>query len=154
VYCLVHFNHLGLVSFRLSGALFVVCAWSRSDPLAFLGDLLLLTSLLWYIQLVWALHYRLDSHLLLCSQRFVCLPQEAARKMMDSTGDNGLLIDGRQIFFEYRYVSSLRRCKLSMWRNVLDCNSRIGLLIIFLNDFWCNCFRSVRISNLVHWQIN
>jgi hypothetical protein len=35
------------------------------------------------------------------------LPQEAARKMMESTGDNGLLIDGRQIFFEYRYVSSL-----------------------------------------------
>ncbi|XP_047092185.1 SUPPRESSOR OF ABI3-5-like isoform X2 [Lolium rigidum] len=26
---------------------------------------------------------------------------EAARKMMESTGDNGLLIDGRQIFFEY-----------------------------------------------------
>ncbi|XP_047092817.1 SUPPRESSOR OF ABI3-5-like isoform X1 [Lolium rigidum] len=26
---------------------------------------------------------------------------EASRKMMDSTGDNGLLIDGRQIFFEY-----------------------------------------------------
>ncbi|CAM0903994.1 unnamed protein product [Alopecurus aequalis] len=26
---------------------------------------------------------------------------EAARKMMEGTGDNGLLIDGRQIFFEY-----------------------------------------------------
>jgi hypothetical protein len=33
------------------------------------------------------------------------LPQEAARKMMEGTGDNGLLIDGRQIFFDYRYAS-------------------------------------------------
>lgn len=38
------------------------------------------------------------------------LQQEAARKMKEATGDNGLKIDGRQIFSEYRYVSLSSRC--------------------------------------------
>lgn len=32
---------------------------------------------------------------------------EAARRMMEGVGDNGLLIDGRKVFFQYRYVPFL-----------------------------------------------
>ena len=31
-------------------------------------------------------------------------PQEAARRMMEGTAENGLEIDGRNVFFEYRYA--------------------------------------------------
>ena len=41
-------------------------------------------------------------------------PQEAARRMMEGTAENGLEIDGRNVFFEYRYVCFffiLKHCK-------------------------------------------
>jgi RNA-binding protein 5/10 len=34
----------------------------------------------------------------------VSSPQEAARRMMEATGENGLEIDGRNVFFQYRYT--------------------------------------------------
>lgn len=31
------------------------------------------------------------------------MAQGAARAMMDKLGDDGLVVDGRKLFFEYRY---------------------------------------------------
>jgi len=36
---------------------------------------------------------------------FIDFPSvEAARRMMEATGENGLEIDGRNVFFQYRYT--------------------------------------------------
>lgn len=32
------------------------------------------------------------------------MKQGAARAMMDKIGDDGLVVDGRKLFFEYRYI--------------------------------------------------
>jgi RNA-binding protein 5/10 len=34
----------------------------------------------------------------------VSFPQEAACRMMEATGKSGLQIDGRNVFFQYRYM--------------------------------------------------
>jgi RNA recognition motif-containing protein len=37
---------------------------------------------------------------------FVDFPStEAAQKMMDTVGNDGLVVDGRRLFFEYRFAS-------------------------------------------------
>lgn len=34
--------------------------------------------------------------------KLIVLKQGAARSMMDKIGDDGLVVDGRKLFFEYR----------------------------------------------------
>jgi len=43
--------------------------------------------------------------------------QETARSMMDGVGEAGLVIDGRKLFFEYRYDYTSFRVKknFSFW---------------------------------------
>ena len=48
------------------------------------------------------LHY--SSKLSCTVNTAVSSPQEAARRMMEATGENGLEIDGRNVFFQYRYT--------------------------------------------------
>lgn len=34
----------------------------------------------------------------------IAIEQGAARAMMDSIGEDGLVVDGRKLFFEYRFI--------------------------------------------------
>lgn len=35
---------------------------------------------------------------------FILVKQDSAQAMMDKLGHEGLLVDGRKLFFEYRYT--------------------------------------------------
>ena len=37
--------------------------------------------------------------------KYICVTQGAARAMMEKLGDDGLVVDGRKLFFEYRFIS-------------------------------------------------
>lgn len=38
--------------------------------------------------------------------KLIFVEQGAARAMMEKLGDDGLVVDGRKLFFEYRFVFS------------------------------------------------
>lgn len=72
----------------------------KREILASLVDLLLSTFRLWYLSYGY-IYLQLLCQLILCL-RALPVVQEAARSMMDGIGENGLVIDGRKLFFEYR----------------------------------------------------
>ena len=55
-----------------------------------------------FLKYVYTWSYSFDK---LTERDIILLEQGAARAMMDRIGDDGLVVDGRKLFFEYRYFS-------------------------------------------------
>jgi len=56
--------------------------------------------------------------------------QGAARAMMDKLGDDGFVVDGRKLLFEYRYINfTFSFCHASILRKVLFLAFLYGLFI-------------------------
>lgn len=84
------------------------------------------------------------------------MKQGAARAMMDKIGDDGLVVDGRKLFFEYRYIHfvcllhlRLTNASSFMSTSVVICfllSIRIKLLISTLS---CQCLLTFLCSSRV-----